>query len=136
MMPLSQHTGKLLRCMQGTVPYASRFRTEISDKEDYSNHIQPFWSIMGWPLPSELPIEVDWLFYVATPLQLAKIGLTCSCVIMQCKDAPWPANEGGKCKAGLTCHRVSQYHWGCDTKQPPTGDSRMQERAFESRVRT
>lgn len=31
----------------------------------------------------------------------------------------WP---GAMCKEGLTCFRISQYYWGCDVKQPATGE--------------
>lgn len=46
------------------------------------------------------------------------------CVHMwvQCQDAAWPDEEGGKCKSGMECFKVSQYYWQCDVKQPPTGD--------------
>lgn len=39
-------------------------------------------------------------------------------VMLQCKDAQWPANKGGSCKSGLKCARVSEFHWGCDLKEP------------------
>jgi hypothetical protein len=39
----------------------------------------------------------------------------------KCKDAQWPANQGGACKTGLTCFRISQYYRGCDVKKPASG---------------
>lgn len=41
---------------------------------------------------------------------------------VQCQDAAWPENEGGDCKSGMQCYKVSQFYWQCDVKQPPTGD--------------
>jgi hypothetical protein len=40
----------------------------------------------------------------------------------KCKDAQWPANQGGACKTGLICHRGSnQYYWGCMVKPSGSG---------------
>lgn len=39
----------------------------------------------------------------------------------KCKDAKWPANQGGMCAHGLVCVRVSQWYRGCDVPGKASG---------------
>lgn len=37
----------------------------------------------------------------------------------KCADKAWPQSQGGACKSGLKCYRISCAYWQCDTHQPP-----------------
>ena len=37
----------------------------------------------------------------------------------KCADKAWPQSQGGACKSGLKCYKISCAYWQCDTHQPP-----------------
>lgn len=48
----------------------------------------------------------------------------------KCKDERWPSDQGGKCATGLYCYRVSEWHWGCDIRQPRTESPTYSSKVF------
>lgn len=41
------------------------------------------------------------------------------CKGTKCADKAWPQTQGGACKSGLKCYKISCAYWQCDTHQPP-----------------